>query len=190
MNLRHLMLLIPVATLSVACFDDKDDEDDDEDEDEDSGPDIRTTTTGYYGTTGTTTGSTGTSTPTVTVTWGGSALSLLTAGGAGGWWFGIAQTANCDSVLCWTGEDCVYGFELSDGSALSYCHDGGDSGTSLTYGGNVNDLEAGTTVFSSRDFEDDVTYYLESDPDFGGDGSCYVWGDDISYYNGLGCNAL
>jgi hypothetical protein len=189
MSLRHLMLLLPVVTLSVACFDDKDD--DDEDDDDDSGYDW-TTPTGYYGTTGYgTTGTTGTTgtggVPTVSVTWGSSAIDLSVSGGAGAWWFGMAETAGCSD--CWTGEDCAYGFELADGSVLAYCHDGTDTGTSLTYGGDAGALAAGTTVFP-RSSEGDVTYYLESDPNFGGDDTCWIWGDDVSYYSGLGCTAL
>ena len=71
-----------------------------------------------------------------------------------------------------------------------YCHDGGDTGASLSYGGNANDLAAGTTLFPDDSFDGRVTYYLESDPDYGGDGRCFVWGNDTSYYSGLGCVEL
>jgi hypothetical protein len=144
------------------------------------------------GTTGTTTGTTGTGTtgpgnPTASVTWGAASVDVTISGGPGAYWFGMAETVGCDD--CWTGEDCVYGYDAS-GTTLAYCHDGTDTGTSLTYGGNANALDAGTTVFADAAFDGSVTYYLESDPDFGGDGSCYVWGADNSYYDGLGCTAL
>jgi hypothetical protein len=180
MSLRHLTLLLPVATLSVACFDDKDDDDDEDDDEDDSGYDW-STTTGYYGTTGT--GTTGGSTPAVSVSWGSTGVDIAIAGGAGGWWFGMAETRGCSD--CWTGEDCVYGYTYSGGS-LNYCHDAGDTGTGLTYGGDATALSAGTTLFPDSSFESTVTYYLESQADF----SCWVWGDDPSYYDGLGCDQL
>lgn len=33
-----------------------------------------------------------------------------------------------------------------------------------------------------------VTYFIESLTEFGGDGSCYLWGHDREYYDGLGCS--
>ena len=194
MTLRRLMMLLPALglTMSVACFDDKD-EDEDEDEDDDSGNGYSTTTststsweTTGNGTTGTGTG-TGGGAPTVSVTWGGSSVDIDVAGGPGAYWFGMAETSGCDD--CWTGEDCVYGYSYG-GTVLAYCHDGGDTGTNLTYGGDFNALAAGTTVFSSASFDGRVTYFLESDTDFGGDGSCYIWGGDTSYFDGLGCGQL
>jgi hypothetical protein len=182
----RLLRLLPLLalTLATACFDDKDD-------DEDDGGDDTADTGGDWGTswgttTGTTGGTTGWSSPTASVTWGGSAVDVDVAGGPGAYWFGMAETVGCDD--CWTGEDCVYGYD-GGGTTLAYCHDGGDSGTSLTYGGNPSALSAGNTVFSSAS-DGTVTYYLESDTDFGGDGSCYIWGADASYYDGLGCTAL
>jgi hypothetical protein len=189
MSFRLLRRLLPALALasSVACFDDKDDDDDDDDDDEDSGYDW-TTTTGYYGTTGTgtTTGTTGTSMPTASVDWGSSAVVVDVSGGAGGWWFGMAEVAGCDD--CWTGEDCVFGYEYS-GGVLAWCHDAGDTGTTLTYGGDPIGLNRGTTAFS-RSADGDVAYFLESDMEYGGDGSCWVWGADPTYYDGLGCTAL
>ena len=141
---------------------------------------------------GTTTGTTGGTTtgggaPTASVTWGGASVDVAVAGGPGAYWFGMAETTGCDD--CWTGEDCVYGYSYG-GTTYAYCHDAGDTGTSLAYGGDATPLAAGTTVFGSDDFDSRVTYYLESDTDFGGDGSCYVWGADNSYYDGLGCGQL
>lgn len=144
-----------------------------------------TTTTG--GTTTGTTGTTGTPAPTATVTWGGASVDVAISGGPGAYWFGMAETGGCDD--CWTGEDCVYGYETGSGT-LSYCHDGGDTGTSLTYGGDAAGLAAGTTVFTDASFDGNVTYMIESDTAFGGDGSCYIWGNDTSYYDGLGCSNL
>lgn len=139
------------------------------------------------GTTGaTTTG--GGSTPTANIAWTETAVELSASGGGGAWWFGMAEIVGCDDD-CWTGEDCVYGYAAS-GTTLSYCHDAGDGATSLTYGGDPAALQAGETVFTGPEFGDKVSYYLESDIELGGDGSCYVWGADSSYYDGLGCTAL
>jgi hypothetical protein len=122
--------------------------------------------------------------PEVGVEWTSSGVELYVYGGAGAYWFGMAQTDGCED--CWTGEDCVYGYE-ADGASLLYCHDAGDWGTSLTYGGDRTALAAGTTAFVDGTVAAGVTYFLESDVSFGGDGSCYVWGADPSYYDGLGC---
>jgi hypothetical protein len=191
MTLRRLLTLLPALTLSmsVACFDDKDDDDEDEDEDDDSGHGGDTTwgstTTSSWTTTGGTTGSSGT--PLVSVDWGSNSVGLSVSEGPGAYWFGMAETSGCSD--CWTGEDCVFGYDAS-GTTLAYCHDGGDTGTSLSYGGDAGALAAGTTVFRSSSSSGDVTYYLESDSNYGGDGSCYTWGNDPSYYDGLGCTSL
>lgn len=176
MSFRLLRRLLPAVLLagSVACFDDKDDDDEDDEDEDDSGYDWGTAT-------GTTTGTTGTGGPAVSVNWGSSGIDVDISGGSSGW-FGMAETYDCDD--CWTGEDCVYGYSYSGGS-LNYCHSVGGSGTSLTYGGDAGNLMSGTTVFPDASFESYVTYYLEQD-----DGSCYVWGADPSYYDGLGCSSL
>ena len=185
MSFRLLARVFPalLLTTTVACFDDKDDDDEDDDDDD---------TAVDWGTTGTWTG-TGTGTggggggPSASVTWGSRSVDLTVSGGPGAYWFGITEST-CDD--CWTGEDCIYGYSLGDGTVLAWCHDAGDTGTSLTYGGSPIELDAGTTVFPDATYDGKVTYYLESDPEFGGDGSCYVWGADPSYYAGLGCTNL
>lgn len=126
--------------------------------------------------------------PTASVSWGVDAVDLSVGGGGGGWWFGMAETVGCED--CWTGEDCVYGYEAGDGAVFAYCHDAGEAGVSLTYGGDVASLAAGTTVFTDAGFDGRVSYMLESDPEYGGDGSCWVWGADAGYYDGLLCGAL
>ena len=138
------------------------------------------------GTTGETT-TTGGDPPTATVQWTETAVDIAVSGGPGAYWFGMAETLDCTD--CWTGEDCVYGYDAS-GTTLAYCHDAGDAGTTLTYGGDAAALGAGETVFTDNSYDGKVTYYLESDVDFGGDGACYVWGADAAYYDGLGCTAL
>ena len=106
MTLRRLLTLLPALTLSmsVACFDDKDDDDED-DEDDDSGRDDGTS----WGTTGSSTVPTETSsgTPSVSVNWGSSAIEIDVAP-ADDYWFGLTEVLSGDS---WTGEDCVYGYK-------------------------------------------------------------------------------
>lgn len=139
------------------------------------------TTTVEPGTTGSVT--TGWEPPVASVEWGASGLTLELASGGGAFWFGLAQTTGDEP---WTGEDCVYGYESPDGAYLSYCHDAGESGTFLTYGGDRNALASGTTAFEDASLDGQVTYFLESD----WSGLCYVWGDDTSYFDGLGCEAI
>ena len=140
---------------------------------------------GYYDTTTTTTG--WSEDPSASLTWGATALQLTISGGPGAYWFGMAETVGCED--CWTGEDCVYGYDAA-GTTLAYCHDGTDTGTTLAYGGDPGARTAGSTVFPDGSYDGAATCYRESDPDFGGDGSCYTWGADTSYYDGLGCRAL
>jgi hypothetical protein len=65
--------------------------------------------------------------PSFSVDWGGSAVTLSVSGGGSTYWWGIAETSS--SADPWTGEDCVYGYTLSDGSVLGpYCHDAGATG--------------------------------------------------------------
>lgn len=180
-------LLLPVLLLPglIACGKDDEDEDDEDDDCPDTADCDDGTTTG-----GTTTTGGGGGTPSASVTWGGSSVDVAVSGGGGAWWFGLVETGSgCGAGECWTGEDCVYGYDAG-GTVFNYCHDAGDSGTSLSYGGDPSALAAGTTVFPSAEYDGLTTYYLESDPEFGGDGQCYVWGDDPGYYSGLGCTEL
>lgn len=178
-------LLLPVLLLPglIACGE-KDEDDDDDDDCSDSGDcdDDGSTWTGTTSSTGT-----GTTGPSASVVWGSASVEIAVSGGPGAYWFGMAETIGCED--CWTGEDCIYGYEYSGGS-LNYCHDAGDNGTTLTYGGDAASLAAGTTLFPNGDYEYAITYFLESDVEFGGDGSCYVWGADTTYYDGLGCTNL
>lgn len=184
MNLRRLATLLSVLTLStsVACFDDKDDDDDDdedEDEDDDSGWDTTWGTTGGTSSTAPTETASGTD-PSITTSWGSTALEVDVAP-TGDYWFGVTETGFSEA---WTGEDCVWGYEY-DGTTLAYCHGVSDGSTRLTYGGDPLNLSQGTTVFPDASFQASVTYFLESTS-----GGCWVWGNDPSYYDGLGCTEL
>ena len=179
MTFRKLLPIVLVPCV-VACFEKDDDDDDDDD---DSGRWATTTTATATGT-GTATGSP--TTPAFATDWGETAFTIIIAGGPGAYWFGWAQD---DVIDPWTGEDCIYGYTTGSGDTLAYCHDAGDTGTTLTYGGDPAALAAGTTVWSAP-FQDQATYYVESDTEFGGDGACWVWGADVTYYDGLGCTVL
>ena len=171
--------------------DDDDDDTTDEDDDDDDGD--TTTSTPVPTDTGTTDTATATTTSTVqgdcvpttpfstTCTWTETAFVLEIVEGPGNYFLGLAETGTLTEP--WTGEDCIYGYTTSDGQFLNWCHDAGDTGTSLTYDGDPFNLAAGTTVFTDE-YSGWVTYYLES----AAIGKCWVWGDDISYYDGLGCN--
>jgi hypothetical protein len=130
----------------------------------------------------------------LTATWEPLALTVTLAHtDATGFELGLAETASGESG--WYGEDCA------DGS----CHVVG--GTTMTFdavddiGGVVTTGADQTTLF---DADDDgiadaltsggahrLTYVLRvvggTSP---GDGTCYVWGDDVAYYDDLGCTAL
>ena len=126
--------------------------------------------------------------PAVAVAWGADAVSIDVSDG-GNWQLGMAETGgSCgDGVPCWTGEDCHLGFIAADGTTYGpYCHTIMDGLLELTYGGDLTDLEPGTTVFQEA-FLGTVTYVvLPSD----GELPCLAFGDDPDYYAELGCLVL
>jgi hypothetical protein len=106
--------------------------------------------------------------------------------------FGVVQTHRTDGEPCvgdgdcYTLEDCVYGMKGD-----TACHD-------VTSGGSANDFPQAESYFDvlygyatgfdleamyENGWEQYITYILISD-DFD---PCWVWGDDPSYYDGLGC---
>lgn len=127
--------------------------------------------------------------PGYSVTWGATAVSLDITDGTGATQWGLAEDGG-SSADPWTGEDCLNGYTLGDGSVLKYCHDGSASGAELAYGGNPNSLGNGETVFSNLE-----TANKYSDANVGHyvlmDGSCVVFGAGAaSYYSSLGCSSL
>ena len=134
------------------------------------------------------TGGSATELPEVSVTWGGEAVSFAVSDG-GTWRLGMAETGgSCGAdIPCWTGEDCHLGYTATDGTLYGpYCHAISDGQLELTYGGDLADLQPGTTVFQEA-FLGTVTYVvLPADPDL----PCLVFGDDVQYYDSLGCVAL
>ena len=121
--------------------------------------------------------------PTWSVTLGAEGLELSVEGGPGGYWFGVSESA----PGAWTGEDCVNGFTTADAELIFYCHDAGDGGKK-TYPrvASVREMNEATTLFDSAK-EGSLTYYLYSDPVFGGSGECWVQGADPAYYAAEGC---
>jgi len=123
--------------------------------------------------------------PSFSVDWGPEEVVLSISGTSQPYWWGITDSSG--SADPWTGEDCLYGYVLSDGSTLGpYCHDAGSTGIALTYGGNPLELWEGTTVFPNRSYADITTHYFEEQST----GACYVMGPDPDYYSGLGCTIL
>lgn len=133
----------------------------------------------------------GTEPTTVSVSWGEVAFELTVSDGAD-WRLGMAETGgSCGGdVACWTGEDCYAGFDTGDGSTLGpYCHEVAGGEASLVYGGDLTDLQAGTTVFRP-DFADTVTFLLIPGDDTRSTEPCLVFGDAPAYYADLGCTVL
>lgn len=94
------------------------------------------------------------------------------------WQLGMAETGADPG---WTGEDCLSGY-----GNFAYCH--GFSGASLTLD-QVTDCLASSVVEGSStllDAEKDpfLTYYFADIAD------CWVFGDDVTYYEAVGCFAL
>ena len=129
----------------------------------------------------------------VSVTWGASSVSLTITGGDANasYEWGLAETGStCDngSGDCWTGEDCLDGYTTGSGTLYSYCHSlTSNNSITLDYGASPEGLSEGqNTVFGNSNFDGSITYFLDDSTS----GTCYVWGDDTSYYSGIGCNEL
>ncbi len=133
------------------------------------------------------------------ILWGAATLQFRVSGGAGGFWLGLAETRDCGAE-CWTGEDCIFGYEAATGQPMpAYCHYAAVDGTDLLYGGDRESLQEGYTVFPDQfacgadritNCEEHVTFFLESNPSYGGNGGCWVWGHAPSYYDGFGCTVM
>ena len=94
----------------------------------------------------------------------------------------IQQQAEFDLIATWTDVDLTFDIYGDLTGNYFYCHPTNDNGVSLAYGGAYDAINEGAdTVFTDSSFDGTVTYYVEQ-----GD-ACYVWGNDVSYYAGLGC---
>jgi hypothetical protein len=126
--------------------------------------------------------------PDVLVSWGDNSLTVEVSAG-GSWQLGMAETGgSCGAgVACWTGEDCYLGFTASDGTSYGpYCHTMSSGRVSLEYGGNLADLQDGTTVFQQA-YLSTVTYLVLPDDD---SLPCLAFGDNPDYYSDFGCIEL
>ena len=111
-------------------------------------------------------------------------LSFTTFDENGSYFFGMVQTG-IDNPNVWTGEDCFLGYTVED-HTFSYCHPA-RNGIELRYGASFDDVVEGfSTHFAGPQFGPQVTYIIKESIS----GCCYAWGDDTSYYQELGCNAL
>ena len=131
--------------------------------------------------------------PTFSASWGDSSVSLTVTDGAEGatYVLGITENGGDCGTECWTGEDCFMGFDLNDGSNLTFCHPVGAMGVELAYGATGADtVEGSTTTFGNADFSTVVTYIV--DDRSSADAPCWTWGADTNYYNGYekACTAM
>jgi len=123
--------------------------------------------------------------PSFSDSWSASGVTISITDGSGTYTLGMAETDPASSDP-WTGEDCLDGYTLSDGTVLLYCHPLSSSGGAFSSGGDPNDLdEDNETVFTSA-LENVITYAAWSDSS----GECWTWGADTSYYTGEGCTAM
>ncbi|MDG1481114.1 MAG: hypothetical protein P8R54_16095 [Myxococcota bacterium] len=101
-------------------------------------------------------------------TWTADTLTFDIYGSQGAEFYcGIAETGVDDG---WTEESCI---------SSQYCHPCGTVGTTLSLGGDPDNLEEGAeTAFTDNSFEPGVTYYAENRSTQ----ACWAWGHDPYYY--------
>lgn len=132
--------------------------------------------------------------PKPVVRWQEAHLELVLGDLPGEYYLGIAESFLECGEWCWTGEDCIYGWEDPDsGQSIGpFCHTVQPSLENiLVYGGNCLALEQGTTCFPDDSFSHRVAYYLERYDPSTARTSCWIWGSQASsYYAGLGCTEL
>lgn len=128
--------------------------------------------------------------PLITLSWGVNGFEFMVEGAPDGLWLGMVETGGpcvADSS-CWTGEDCREGYTTGDQTFGPYCHPVvANAATVLLYDGDPSALPDGSTAFEPH-AEGNTTYLLESREEDGGDGSCWVFGHDPTYYSAEGCS--
>lgn len=125
--------------------------------------------------------------PEVQTVFGPSGVDVNIRGGAGGWLLGVARTADLTDPYAFLA-DCHTGAQVA-GSWQSACQPLERATTHLSYGGDPMALAPGSSLLRADD-AGSVTWLLESDPDQGGDGRCYVWGHDPTAFSTLRCLEL
>ena len=128
--------------------------------------------------------------PSFAVSWGDSSVSLSITDAADGasYYWGIAENGATGG---WTAEDCFMGYELEDGTNLTYCHPASATGVELAFGAGPFDVvEGSTTLFPDNSFSTAVTYIV--DDRSSADAPCWTWGFDTTYYGGYekSCTAM
>lgn len=128
--------------------------------------------------------------PSFSVAWGASTVSLSISDAAEGaaYYWGITENGADGG---WTAEDCFMGYDLNDGTNLTYCHPASATGVELSYGAGATDVvEGSTTVFFEDSFSTAVTYIV--DDRSSADAPCWTWGFDTAYYGGYekSCTAM
>ncbi len=106
---------------------------------------------------------------------------------ADSYWFGVVESIESCEPYCWTGEDCAYGYQVSEIVYGPYCHPLSEGRAELMYGADIDSVqEEVETVFPSDEWDGLTTYFLQSATE----GTCWVWGLDPGYYDGFGCTVL
>lgn len=107
-----------------------------------------------------------------------STYTLTIVNGVGSYELGFAQTGAAPN---WYGEDCI--------TAESICHPTSATGLTLTSvhpvvgGGGIPEVAAGSTTLLYADLDAGLTYLVRDTAST----ACWVWGQDTSYYDSLGC---
>ncbi len=119
----------------------------------------------------------------IDITWSSSGVQVDITGTASSYEFGMAETGV--GVDGWYGESCIPGDEPWGYSDYGYdiCHTLSSGGGFIDSTSALSDVTDGVTLFSSS-LAPDITYFVGAGAD------CWVLGDDPSYYDDFGCEAL
>ena len=123
----------------------------------------------------------------VTLSWATDGVTVTIENGSGRYDFGMAETGA--EEVGWYGESCVIGEEPQDREDYGYdiCHGLAATGGEIGHVDDIDDVGDGATLFTDRIHDrGNITYVLFDDS--GAD--CWVWGDDVSYYDDFGCTEL
>lgn len=114
----------------------------------------------------------------VNLTAGGVELVITNGGDPAGYTFGMAQTGTENG---WFGEDCFEGT-----GSFNLCHPASTTGVTLTEVSAAGDVVEGSTTLFNSDDNATLTYVLTA----AGSTDCWVWGDDVAYYESFGCTDI
>jgi hypothetical protein len=123
----------------------------------------------------------------VVLTWSNRGVVVEIENGSGRYDFGMAETGVGE--VGWFGESCVIGEEPLDREDYGYdiCHGLTATGGEIVHVDNINDADDGSTLFTEEIHDrGNITYVLFDDSG----AECWVWGDDVRYYEDFGCTEL